>query len=206
MCMTPKVDNSVAEQQKKEAAQARKREKERQGRIKAGSKTLDRQFSKFDDKFYADREKAYLDFYEPQLNDQFGKAKQDMTYALARAGTLNSTIAADKTGDLDKQFDTNKALIVSQGKQDLDGFKTNIANEKSALLSQLNATADATRVSNDALGRTQMMFNSQPAYSPLGDIFLGAAQGIGGYMQNRQNQAYLQAAGVNPRRSSGKTI
>lgn len=205
MCK-PKVDNTLVEQQKKEAEEARRREEERQGRIKEGMGVLDKEFGKFDDKFYGEREQAYLDFYEPQLTDQFKSAREQLAFALARAGLTNSTAAADKTAELDKQLATNRALIVSRAKDDVTGFKNRVNQEKSSLVSQLNATADATRISNDALGRTAQMFKEVPRYDPLGDIFLGVAQGIGGYYQAQQNQAYMDAAGLNPRRKSGTTV
>lgn len=141
----------------------------------------------FDDAFYNDRKNAYLGYYQPQLDDQFKQASDQLTYALARAGTLNSTIAADKQADLKKKYDTQRAAILSQADADVAQQKSRIANEKSNLVSQLNATGDVDRAANEALARTQQMFNEKPAYNPLGDIFAGVAAGIGNYYNARQN-------------------
>ena len=189
----PKVDNSVQQQQLEEAAQARQREEERQARVTSGSAKLDQIFSGFDDNFYDARRAAYTGFYKPQLDDQFRSAQDQLTFSLARAGTLNSTMAADKQGELKNKYDVQNASIISQADGEAAALRQRINNEKSALVAQLNATGDADRVSNEALGRTQQMFHEKPAYSPIGDIFSGVAAGIGNYYNARQNTAMHNA-------------
>lgn len=176
-----------------EAEAARKEEEARQKRIKDGVSKLDAQFAQFNDDFYDQRKQAYLDFYTPQIEDQYERAQDELTYAYARSGTLNSTMAADKFGELLKDYEVQKGAMASQAEADVSNFKTRIGNEKSALLSQLNATGDADRVSNDALGRTQILFNERPAYNPLGDIFTGVGNAVGNFAAyNRENQIYNQ--------------
>lgn len=185
----PKIDDSIQRQQMAEAAEARQREQEREGRIRSGTTKIDSVFGGFNDDYYDTRRQSYLDFYQPQLDDQFADAKEQLTYALARAGTLNSTMAADKTADLTKRYDTQRATLLSQADDDVASAKSRINSEKSALVSQLNATGDADRVSNEALARTQQIGSERPSYSPLGDIFSGFAAGIGNYMDARANAA-----------------
>jgi len=146
-----------------------------------------KQVTGFDDAFFGGQRDAYMDFYQPQLDDQFGQAKDQLTYALARAGTLNSTLAADKSADLTKKYDVQKASVLSQANDQVAQNRSRINNEKSALVAQLNATGDANRVSNEALSRTQQMYNEAPAYNPLGDIFSGVAAGIGNYVNARND-------------------
>lgn len=209
MCSSPKVDNSIQKKQLQEAEEARKREEERQARIKAGTAKIDQTFEAFDDGFYNNLLNDYTSFYMPQLDDQFGKAKDDLTFALARAGTINSTVAADKQADLLKQYDTQRASILSQGQDTVNAQRQRIGSEKSALVAQLNATGDADRASNEALARTQQMYHEKPAYNPLGDIFAGAAAGVGNYWNAQQNanavRAYYGAANGN-RAGSGRII
>lgn len=183
----PKVDDSIQRQQMAEAEAARKKEEEREARIKTGTAKLDTQFAGFDDNFYNGRRNAYTGFYQPQLDDQFGQARDQLTYALARAGTLNSTLAADKQADLTKKYDVQRASILSQANDQVSAQQSRIGNEKSALVAQLNATGDADAVSNQALSRTQQLYQEQPAYNPLGDIFSGVAAGIGNYVNNQNN-------------------
>lgn len=197
----PKYDNTLEKQMLAEAEEARKREEERQARIKSGLTSIDATFAPFDDSFYGERKSAFLDFYRPQLDDQFADAKDQLTYALARNGILNSTMAGDQSAKLSKDYATNWASIVSKADADVNNLKSNVANEKSALVQQLNATADADRVTNDALGRTQQMFQQRPDYNPLGDIFAGVGDAFGNYNTAVQNRAIYDAY-FGPRGSS----
>lgn len=195
MCGTsgPRYDTTLQDQLAKEAAEARKREEERQARIKAGTTKIDETFAPFNDDYYGQRKSAFLDFYRPQIEDQFGEAKKQLTYALARNGILNSTMAADESGKLTKDYNTNWASIVSKADADVNNLKSNVANEKSALVQQLNATGDADRVTNEALGRTQMIFDQRPDYNPLGDIFAGVGDAFGNYNTAVTNRAVYDA-------------
>lgn len=185
----PKYDTTLQDQMLAEAEAARVREEARQARIKTGQTNIDNTFAGFDDNFYSGRKSAFLDFYQPQIEDQFGDAQKQLTYGLARNGILNSTMAADASGKLSKDYATNWASIVSKADADVNALKSNVANEKSALTAQLNATADADRVTNDALGRTQQMFETRPDYNPLGDIFSGVGDAFSNYNTAQTNRA-----------------
>jgi len=189
----PKYDTTVQDQMLAEAEAARKREEERQARIKTGLTSIDNTFAGFNDNFYNGRKSAFLDFYQPQIEDQFADAKDQLTYGLARNGILNSTAAADASGKLSKDYATNWASIVSKADADVNSLKSNVANEKSALVAQLNATADADRVTNDALGRTQQMYETRPDYNPLGDIFSGVGDAFANYNTAQNNRAMYDA-------------
>lgn len=161
----------------------------------------------FDDQFFQDRHDAFMGFYQPQLDEQFGDAKDQLTYALARAGTLNSTLAADKQADLMSKYDVQRASLLSQADADVADTKTRLNQEKSALVAQLNATGDADRVSNEALSRTQQLYQQKPNYNALGDVFAGAAAGIGNYFNARNDtqlyNGYFGGTG-GPSRGSGR--
>lgn len=189
-------DTSVRDLMLEEAEAARLEEEARQKRIKEGTTKLDSMFSQFNDDFYGDRKSAYLDYYTPQLEDAYKQGQDELTYAYARNGTLNSTAAADKFAKLLKDYEANKGALASQADADVSNFRTRVANEKSSLAAQLNATGDAQRVSNEALGRTQMLFSERPTYNPLGDIFTGIGNGVGNYASwNRDQQIYNQYFG-----------
>lgn len=203
----PKVDTTLSDQMTAEAAAARQREEERQGRITTGMADLDTQFGAFDDSFYDQRKDSFLGYYTPQIDDKFSDAKDQLTYALARAGTSNSTMAGDQLGKLLKAYSSEQAGILSQADADGANVKSRIGAEKSSLTAQLNATGDASRVSNDALGRTQQLFAETPVYSPLGDIFGGVANGIGNYAQaQREQQLYRTYFGNGQSGSSSRVI
>ena len=184
------VNEQMFNFQKREAERAREEEKERKNRIQKGMKKINASFKGFDEDFYAKREEDYKGFYQPQLQDQFKKARENLTFALSRAGTLNSSVAGAKSGELTKDFDVNTALINSKAAADRAATQGRIAEEKSALVSQLNATAAAEQVGKQATARTQQLASEAPDYNPMGDIFFGAAQGVGGLVQAGQNAQY----------------
>lgn len=186
----PRVDNSAQIQQQQESAAARRREQERQARIRQGTQQVDQQFSRFDDSFYGDRRDAFMGYYQPQIEDQFEDAREQLTFALARSGNLRGSAAADRQTRLGQDYELQRASIVSRADEDVQRQKDRIAGEKSSLISQLNATGDADRISNEALQRTRVIAQDQPAYDPLGDIFAGVATGIGGMMQGAGQQGF----------------
>lgn len=199
------VDTSVQDQMLADSRKARAEEEARQARIKAGGQKIDQAFSGFDNGFYDGYRDKQVALYQPELNDKFNRANSDLTFALARAGTLNSTIAGDKQADLLTAYDTNRAGILSRAQGAANTMRGNVANEKSNLVSMLTSTADADRASNEALARSATLLQDSPGYSPLGDIFAGIASGIGNYYAGQQNQqAYntyfgAPAAGTNGR-------
>jgi hypothetical protein len=159
----------------------------------------------FDDKFYQNRRDAYMGYYQPQLDDKFKTARDELTYALARAGTLNSSMAGEKSDKLKQDYDVQQASVSSKADADVNQLKTRVAGEKSALVSQLNATGDASRAANEATSRTKAIYSEKPEYNPLGDIFAGVANAIGGYFTGQQNAQILAAGGVGDTRSPRRT-
>lgn len=189
---SPKVDNTVQNLMQSEAEAARLKEAERQAQLKTGMSSINNQFAGFGDDFYNARRNSVLDYYQPQLDDQMKKARDAMTFAFARAGTLNSTMAADRAGDLSKQYDLQKAGLVSNAQSDAANLQNAVQNQKSSLIGQLNATGDANQVANDATAATQQIYAQRPTYSPLGDIFSGVASGIGNMIGANQYASYGQ--------------
>lgn len=185
----PKVDTSAQEAQKKAAEEARRKEEERQQRITEGTAQIDETFGQFDDAFYDKFSGQFMDYYQPQLDDQFGDANDQLTFALARSGNLNSTHAADSRAELTSAYDDARAGILSEANAQTDGLRNSVTGEKSSLVAQLNATGDSERASNEATARASQLFNSAPTYNPLGDIFAGITSGYAAAQYGNQQQA-----------------
>jgi hypothetical protein len=179
---------TIQEQMTRDANRARRIENRRIQRINKGEKRIDKIFGKFDKGFYKTYQNKYVNFYQPEIDDQFGDAQDELTYALARAGTLKSSIAGGKQADLRSAYKTQQAVTLSQAQDATSALRGNINNEKSGLISLLNATGDANRASNEALSRSQQLFREAPAYDPLGDIFAGVASGVGSYYAGQQER------------------
>lgn len=203
----PKVDTTIQDQMLADSREARAKEEARALRIKDGSTKIDGVFGGFDDSFYDGHRKTYTDFYQPEIDKQFGNAKDQLTYALARSGTLNSTVAGEKTADLNDAYTIQTASTLSQANDAAAALRGNVNNEKSSLVSLLNATGDADRAANEATARSQQIFQKQPSYNPLGELFSGVTAGIGNYAAGQANRnaynTYFRPAGAS---GSGRVI
>jgi hypothetical protein len=190
-----------------DSRRAREEEEARQARIREGTARIDRTFGDFDRAFYDDYRNRVMAFYQPQLDNQFADARDDLTFAFARAGTLNSTMANRKNADLTEAYQVGLAELLSDAEGKVGQLNSRINTEKSNLVSLLNATGDADRASNEALARSQVLFEAQPDYDMLPDIFNGFATGIGNYMQGQNQQRILDAyTGRSSPAGSGRII
>lgn len=205
MCGKPKVDDSLQRQMAEDAAKARADEEARKARITAGTQKIDQTFAGFNDGFFTGFRDRVIGMSQPELTDKFNNARSGLAYALARAGTSNSTIAGDKQADLQKTYDANRAGIISRADSQTTDLRQQMANEKSSLVSLLNATGDADRASNEALARSAVLFQKQPDYQPLGDIFAGAASGIGSYLSGADNRRAYNTY-FKPQQGSGRIV
>jgi hypothetical protein len=187
------ANKKVQDKIKKENDAARKKEQEREKRIRDGSAAIDKTFSRFNDRYFKNYLQKYKKAHVPLLDRQFKDAKDQTTFALARAGTLKSSMAGDRQARLGRDYRENLAQLLSQGRAQVDEHRTGIAGEKAGLVSLLNQTGDATRIGNEATARTQVLYNRTPTFSPLGDAFAGAANGIGQWLGQRQEQQRYDA-------------
>ena len=150
----------------------------------------------FDDAFYNQRRQAYIDNYTPQLQDQFQKARDQMTFALARSGQTRSSVAADQVARLGEANAVQSATIANQAEGDVSKFRNSVEDQRANLVSQLQSSADPGGTANIALARTQSMAGEPVSYSPLGDVFSGLASGIGHFVQGAQSQYYMNKFGI----------
>lgn len=132
----------------------------------------------FNNDFFSKRRQAFLDYATPQLNDQYGDAQKELTFSLARNGTLDSSVRGQKAGELRKLFDLNRQQIADQALASESEARTAVEDARSGLVATLNATGDATGAANSALARSAAL--SKPAaYSPLSNLFADFTAGLG---------------------------
>mgnify|MGYP001004377967 FL=1 len=117
MCFGGK-DNSRQQAAQAQAEQAAA-EAARQSRIREGQANIDTAFGQFDDNYFGNFQKSFTDFYNPQIADQYARAKDKLIAALAGRGTLESTVGAAKFGDLEKtKLDSDCLLYTSPSPRD----------------------------------------------------------------------------------------
>lgn len=153
-----------------------------QGTLFSGSKSV----GGFGEDFFKGRRDAFLNYATPQLEDQFGDATKQLTFALARNGTLNSSVRADKSADLSKKYSLNKQQIADQALASETDSRNAVEDARSNLIASLNATGDVQGASNSAMARASAL--SKPAaFNPLTSLFSDFTSTLG-------NQAALERA------------
>ncbi|MGN6451332.1 MAG: hypothetical protein ACTHLK_22610 [Brucella intermedia] len=134
--------------------------------------------SGFDDNFFSGRRQAYIDYASPQLEQQYGDAQKQLTFALTRSGNLDSSMRADKSAELQKMYDLNKQKIADEALSYETQARNAVEDARSGLISTLNATGDAQGAANAALARSQAL-SQAPAYNPLSQLFTDFTAGLG---------------------------
>ena len=162
-----------------EAQKAREEEAKRQARIREGTVRINSTFDKNFDKSYFDKQRDnYLSYASPQVEDQYGKAQKELTFALARSGNLDSSSRAEKVGELQKLHTLNQQTVGDQALAYRGKARSNVEDARSGLIATLTATGDAQGAANSAISRASAL--SEPtAYSPLSQLFTDFTAGLG---------------------------
>jgi hypothetical protein len=147
----------------------------------------------FDQKFYDQRRQAYIDNYTPQLAQQFADARNQLSFALARAGLLRSSVASDKVARLNADNAVQAGTIANKAEDSVSQLRTSVEDERANLINQLNVSADPAGTANLALARTQATASQPVSYSPLGDVFSGIASGIGNFVTGVRQRSILDS-------------
>ena len=174
---TPSQDNS--------AALARQQEQERQQRINEGKAKIDDAFSVFTPQYFNQFKNDYLAYYNPQVDDQFGDARKGLRYNLARAGTQDSTAGQKAFSDLTENYGDRRREIASKALEATNNIRSQVEQNKGDLYSQNTASADPSLAAIQAVGRAGSL-QSPPAFSPLADLFSGAAGAGAAYYAGQQ--------------------
>jgi hypothetical protein len=148
----------------------------------------------FGEDFFNRFRQGMLDTYMPQVEKQYGEAKDDLTYGLARAGTGRSSAAVDATADLAEENRINRANIVTKADQGAGALRSRVADERAKAESQLYATENPDVGANQALAAVKNISLATPDTTPLGDVFktalVGGANALTGYRGEKLKQEY----------------
>ena len=133
----------------------------------------------FDDDFYNSYRQKVLDYYNPDEQRQYDSAQRDLKYNLARAGTLQSSTAADKQGELAYNDALQKANIVSNANTQTGNLKSQIQANKQSLINQLYSTEDPTLTANLAQSSANASRLQDPTLTPAAALFTPALSAAG---------------------------
>jgi len=187
------TNNAAVVEQRRQADEARVREEQRRAAVQSGMTSINKQFSRFDDGFFGRQRQAVLDMKLPQLDTQFADARKALTFALADAGTLDSTIANERQAKLEADYAREKAGIMSLADAEAQSAREAVENERTGLVNQLNANADPEAAAAQALSRGNTLATRAPKPSTLGQLFGDAAAGVGTYVTANRNAQLVGA-------------
>jgi len=169
----------------------------RQQEIATGTKNINDTFDKqFTPEFFDNIKKGYLNFANPQLDQQFKDAQKQLTYSLTRSGNLDSSTRADQFGDLTTQYNANRQQIAGDAQGKAGASQDAVNSARSNLLSALSASGNAASAANSATAQASAL-SSAPSYSPIGDMFgglTGALASQGAY-ERMVNMGVMQRNG-----------
>lgn len=184
----------------RQADDARRAEEARQARIRTGTANINETFEQFDDGFYDSIRDGFVDFATPDFEKQYSDAREQATYNLARAGTLDSSIRAETFGDLEERRQTELQNLFDQARTYETDTRSQVENARADLISQLQVTGDATGAANAALAQAKTLA-TPPTYTPLQQLFQDAASTLATQAALERAEAY--GSPVRPRFNTG---
>lgn len=169
------------------SAEMERREISRQHDVDLGKIGIDKAFSGFGDSYYGGYRNDYTGYYNPQLDQQYGRAVDKTTANLAERGILESSVGAQKFADLAKQNADARANIANEALDASNKLRGQVENAKSSLYSLNEASADPQAINAQAIGQATSLV-APPTYSPLGEVFASALNSLSNYAQARNNR------------------
>lgn len=164
------------------------RENQRQHDIKRGQRKIDENFAQFDDPYFDSYRQGHIDFYSPQLDNQFTDARGKLIAALAGRGMLESTSGFGKFADLQEEKDLAATTIANEAQDAANKLRSNVETARSNLYSLNESAADPKAANNLAMGQATALV-APPTYSPLGQVFASFLAPLAAGIQNRRGSA-----------------
>ncbi|ODT60955.1 MULTISPECIES: hypothetical protein [Paracoccus] len=189
------MGNKAGKQAEREARRVREDEEARQARVAEGTANINQTFdSQFTPEFFSGIADSYQNFASPQLQDQHQDANKQLTFDLARGGKLDSSTRATQGGELQKIYSLGQQQIADQALAQQNAARNSVEDARSGLISQVNATGDATGATNAARARAEALSRPAGDFSPIGDMFQGFTGQLG--QRYAAERAYAASGGA----------
>lgn len=208
------LQNKVQAQADQAAALTEQWQTGRSAEAQQATQNISDAFAQFTPEYYQNYAAAYRGNYDPEIERQYGVAKQNLGYGLARQGITQSQSAATQEGLLAQEKGRNEADIANKSVDAAAQLQGQVAGAKQGLLntalsdqtlgspvvpgsadaitSAFNTTSAALgQIKQSALDTTQAL-SAVPSYNALGNLFGSAASGVANYVGGNQ---YYQAYG-----------
>lgn len=157
--------------------------------------------------FYDDFNQSILDYYMPEVESQFEDATSQNLFDLGRRGTLRSSLAADRAGELTEERALADAQVRTNAENQTAGLRKQISDAEQNAIAMLQATEDPTSAANSALTEVNAIQSQAPDFSPLGDLFTASALGYQRYVDAQRAQKYADSIpSSSPYQSRGRNV
>ena len=170
-------------------------EKQRQARINQGMQQVNNTFGQFNDDYYGGIRNAYMDYVQPDFNKQYEDAQRQLTLALARQGVSSSSIAADRQSNLQDLYNRNQLQLQQKADGYVNDRRSAVEGARGAVVSQLNASGNAGQAGQQAIAQASSL-QALPEFSPLGNLFGAATDGLRYQMAAEQNGVARRDTGL----------
>jgi hypothetical protein len=158
------------------------------------------------DEFLNKYKQDMINYYQPQVTEQYGKAKDETKYRHAMAGTLSSTANIGNIADLSKQNKINTGEVTSKALEATNQLGDSIDDARAAAEAQVYSTENPTVASTAASRAIKNITAEKPTMTPLGEIFNIATIGAANYLKGSTNASNKVAYGLNPVGRNQKTV
>ena len=187
------AENTRQREAQAEAERLRQAEVNRQNNITAGQGEINSAFTQFNDDFYGNRSKSYIDYATPTLEKQYQDQMRSLTSALARSGNLQSSLRGDMMGKLQTEYDQGKQKIASTAMSYADQARAQTEQAKASLMSTNATLADPGQIRNSAAAAAANL-RINPQFANLGSLLSNLAANV--QVNGAPAQAGTAAGGV----------
>lgn len=101
------------------------------------------EFDRYNDDYYNKFAQDFINYYQPELKQQFDDTQKANTFKLANSGNLNSSAAAEQFGRLDQRYATQQADIARKAGVARDSLRADIEKQRSDSLAAVRNAVSA---------------------------------------------------------------
>jgi hypothetical protein len=172
-----------------------RRQKQHDSAVLSGKGAIDDAFKGFDQPYYDRYRDSYVQNYEPQLDQDYSRAKGKLTAILAGRDTLDSSIGADSLAAQQKTYNNAQADITNRAADATNGLKSTVSNTKGQLYANNVNAADPLAAAAQAQAQAGALVNPA-SYPTLSNVF---ADGLSAFSTaNNANKQSANASNLFP--------
>jgi len=147
----------------------------------------------FDDSFYEQRADAYLDYANPQVEEQHRDAAEELAYGLAQGGVGQSSIAANRQAELSDAYEQAREQVARDAQGQADQAREAVSEERQRMSDMVASGQDPSRIRGELPGVADAL-RQDPDFDPVGHFFSDVTTGLAASNKSRQEQRAAEEA------------